>query len=417
LDLSKPLDDQKYTYSDKDETWGDYFRNQTNDSLKQTIALYLEAKANGVSLPAETQANINESIQNLKSYCKENGTTLSKYLSTTYGRGVNEGVLRSALEKSNLASYYSAEKKKSYTYSDEQISGYYDSHKSDFDVVDYRSFTISGEPEAKKDSSGNAVEATDEEKKAAMDAAKQKADQMLAAITTEESFNTLASEYAPESDKDKYKDKNATLTEKDSASSLGEDMKNWLFDDARKAGDKTVLASDTDYTVLYMIKRYREEENTVDVRHILIQPEVSEGVSEATDAQKAAAKQQAEALYEEWKSGAATEDSFAELAKKNSSDTGSSSEGGLYESVYPGEMTEAFEKWCFDAARKPGDTGIVETDYGYHIMYFIGVNKPYWMVKVKGTLLSNDFGAYIEEIEGKHSLKEKSFGLSLSGTK
>jgi parvulin-like peptidyl-prolyl isomerase len=192
-----------------------------------------------------------------------------------------------------------------------------------------------------------------------MDAAKQKADQMLAAITTEESFNTLASEYAPESDKDKYKDKNATLTEKDSASSLGEDMKNWLFDDARKAGDKTVLASDTDYTVLYMIKRYREEENTVDVRHILIQPEVSEGASEATDAQKAAAKQQAEALYEEWKSGAATEDSFAELAKKNSSDTGSSSEGGLYQSVYPGQMTEAFENWCFDAARKPGDTGIV----------------------------------------------------------
>ena len=39
-------------------------------------------------------------------------------------------------------------------------------------------------------------------------------------------------------------------------------------------------------------------------------------------------------------------------------------------------MVDAFENWCFDANRNPGDTGIVETTYGYHVMYFQGENLP-----------------------------------------
>ena len=35
-------------------------------------------------------------------------------------------------------------------------------------------------------------------------------------------------------------------------------------------------------------------------------------------------------------------------------------------------MVQAFNDWCFDASRKTGDTAIVETEYGYHVMYFVG---------------------------------------------
>ena len=35
-------------------------------------------------------------------------------------------------------------------------------------------------------------------------------------------------------------------------------------------------------------------------------------------------------------------------------------------------MVNSFSAWCFDKDRKTGDTGIVMTDYGYHIMYFVG---------------------------------------------
>ena len=73
--------------------------------------------------------------------------------------------------------------------------------------------------------------------------------------------------------------------------------------------------------------------------------------------------------------GDKTEESFAALATEKTEDTGSQSTGGLYERVYKGQMVKAFENWCFDAARKAGDTGIVESDYGYHVMYFISKER------------------------------------------
>ena len=84
---------------------------------------------------------------------------------------------------------------------------------------------------------------------------------------------------------------------------------------------------------------------------------------------------EAEKLLKEWKeAGDLSEDSFAELAKKNSKD-GNAAQGGLYEKVYPGQMVENFENWLYDAERKVGDTGIVESPYGYHIMFFVGDNE------------------------------------------
>ena len=35
-------------------------------------------------------------------------------------------------------------------------------------------------------------------------------------------------------------------------------------------------------------------------------------------------------------------------------------------------MVPEFDAWCFDPARKPGDSGIVKSQFGYHIMYFVG---------------------------------------------
>ena len=57
------------------------------------------------------------------------------------------------------------------------------------------------------------------------------------------------------------------------------------------------------------------------------------------------------------------------------SDDGDGTTGGLYENIYPGQMVKNFEDWCYDASRKAGDTDIVETEYGYHIMYYVGQSE------------------------------------------
>ncbi|NLC40533.1 MAG: hypothetical protein GX763_06410, partial [Clostridiaceae bacterium] len=84
-------------------------------------------------------------------------------------------------------------------------------------------------------------------------------------------------------------------------------------------------------------------------------------------------KARAEEILAEFEAGAKTEEAFGELAKSYTSDTGSLDTGGLYENVPYGMMVGPFQDWSLDESRKAGDTGIVGTDYGYHIMYFVGL--------------------------------------------
>jgi foldase protein PrsA len=72
-----------------------------------------------------------------------------------------------------------------------------------------------------------------------------------------------------------------------------------------------------------------------------------------------------EEILEKIKAG----EDIAALVEEFTEDTASIPDGGQY--TFPrGRMVEPFETWSFDPARVAGDTGIVETHYGYHIMLF-----------------------------------------------
>jgi peptidyl-prolyl cis-trans isomerase D len=84
---------------------------------------------------------------------------------------------------------------------------------------------------------------------------------------------------------------------------------------------------------------------------------------------RAKAKAKAEALLAQVK---ANPDSFAELAKKNSDDPGSAERGGDLDYFSRGAMVKPFEDAAF--ALKPGEvSGVVESDFGYHIIKLTGV--------------------------------------------
>jgi peptidyl-prolyl cis-trans isomerase D len=98
--------------------------------------------------------------------------------------------------------------------------------------------------------------------------------------------------------------------------------------------------------------------------HILIKAEKS-----ATPEQKQAAKGKAEQLLAQVKKNPAL---FAELAKKNSDDPGSAANGGDLDYFGRGAMAKPFEDAAFSL--KQGEiSGIVESDYGFHIITVTGV--------------------------------------------
>ncbi len=113
----------------------------------------------------------------------------------------------------------------------------------------------------------------------------------------------------------------------------------------------------------------------VDVRHILIMPEGGTKSDDGktvvySDAEWEACRQKAQAVYDMYLNGERTEESFSDLAKEHSED-GNADEGGIYTDVTKDYMVEEFDAWIFDESRQPGDTGLVKTQYGYHVMYFV----------------------------------------------
>lgn len=130
-----------------------------------------------------------------------------------------------------------------------------------------------------------------------------------------------------------------------------------------------------------------------DVRHILIAPKGdgstnADGTPAYTDAQWEECRATAQKLLDEYLAGEATEDAFATLATAKSEDNGSVANGGLYSNLTKDtNFVQEFKDWYLDESRKPGDTGLVKSMHGYHIMYFSD-SEPIWEAETRYAILS-----------------------------
>jgi parvulin-like peptidyl-prolyl isomerase len=403
VDTSKSLKSQDYSDT---QSWHDYILEQALQSMQETMVLAKEAEKAGFTLSQEGLDNIDLIKEQVDQVCTSYGITHETYFKS-FGDTMTEEIFYEHVTYSHLADEYLAYLRSQMVYSTDELEAYYQDNPSSIDKVDYRYFFFST-------TASDGQDAT-QLKTSALAAA----EDMAARLHDGEDFTALTQEYAAEENKDSYADAAAsTATGFGSSyisSYIGSAVADWLFDTGRAAGDITTIETDSGYYVLLFKDRYRDDYNTVDVRHILIQPEVSDGADAATDEQKAAAKAEAETIYAEWKAGEATEASFAALAEQYSSDTGSSTNGGLYEQVYKNQMVTAFNDWCFDSARKSGDTGIVETDYGYHIIYFVGEDTVYWQLQVQALMTNEDYDAWYNGVLVNYEMSDPKFGINFVG--
>lgn len=408
--------EQEYTASDAPEgveTWADYFKVSASTSAFFYQAIYEdatseEAKSAGFTYDEEEMnEEINESLDSLKEYAEKYDFSLTNYISRVCGEGLTEKSYTALLQKDYIVSAYLTwyQENESDKLTTDDVTAYYNEHKSDFDMVSTRLFSVSYAEKSEDDESDDPTYTKDE--------AKKRADEFLSKITDEASFKTLAKEYAPASKVTSYEEDSATLLDgqKKSAVSITT-LADWLYDSSRAAGDKAVIDDEDNscYYIAYITVAPHPDvtDAGVSVRHILFQAatedEDGEDLSEdEIAANEAAAKKNAEETLEEWKNGDATEDSFAALATEKSEDTGSTETGGLYEDINADSsyVTE-FKAWAIDTSRKPGDTGIVKTDYGYHIMYFVSASgEKKWQSDVRSTVASDSYNTYIEDLYEK----------------
>ena len=392
---------EQYTPDESSTTWYDYLLTLVKEQIQQILVFAEAALDEGIELTEDEQNSITEQLETLSETAEESGLTIEEYIEEQCGSGVTEDDIQNYSEVMQLAQNYYTELSESFEYMDEDYDEYYEENTESFLYADYCTYTFQSTLDD---------DATDDELEEEMERLKVYADE-LAECTTEEEFQTYMTQYYNDNpelitgseDDDDYEEMDddefeeaveeevESLTTTKYSYELSSTGGIWLFDDERSAGDTTIIEGDDYYCVILALQTaYRDESVGKNVRHILFMLTSYDSDEEALEA--------AEEVYEEWKSGEMTEETFSVLATKYSEDTGSSSEGGLYENIEEGDMVTEFNDWCFDESREPGDNEIILTTYGYHIMYFVGDGDPAWKVTADTAMRSDDSYAVYEEL-------------------
>ncbi|MBO4220198.1 MAG: peptidylprolyl isomerase [Clostridia bacterium] len=387
LDTSKSLKSQTYT---TDQTWFDYFAQSAEMQVNQAVLLCEAAKEKGFELDEENNALIDAYINNLKSGAVGAGyASLDSYLAAAYGKGVNEEVLRNCLFIEVLSSKYYEKYTSELEFSDEEMEKYYEDNTESFLYSDYKSYKIDAEV---------TEEGTDEDKTAAMEAAKEIAGKIAEAKSSEE-FDSLLREYLAEHKSDGEGGEDlidqtmesivTTGYKYNTGTALGE----WAFAEGRAAGDATVIEGDDYYTVYMMLKpAYRVEDPAKNLRMINISGENYNSDEEA--------RAKADEVLAEFRAGDKSAESFAELAKEHSASTTVNEDGGLTENYVPSNSSSySIDKWCLDPERKVGDADVVSDDEGgYIIVFYESDGIEAWKVTAKSGLTNDNFEKLIETL-------------------
>ena len=419
LNPAQSLDSQTYN-QETGETWADYFTDSAIASAKWTYTMYDAAQAAGYKLSESEQRSL-DSIETTyeqiaKLYYGLNSA--NGYLKSLYGSSANMKSYMEYYTVSTIATSYASSYIEGLEFEDKDFREFekdkmeeYNSYSYAYFYLNYNSYLTGGTTE--KDENGkDVVTYSEEEKEAARALALEDAKKLaVAENSTVEKLNEAI----------KALEHKGTTTEATESTAVLfsnlpsiEGMADWLSDSERKAGDITYIAYTTHthaegeehsddedesahetvngyYVVLYL-DTVDNNVNIGTVRHLLVQfknadgKTYSDGIKTFTEEQKNTAKEKAEKLLAEFEAGEKTEEAFTELAKKNSDDSGSKTSGGLITNIHPDSgYVKAFTDWA-TADHEKGDYEIVETEHGYHIMYYVEAEE----LNYRDTLINND---------------------------
>ena len=417
LDTSKPLNEQLQD-KEKGTTWADYFVNAAIEEAKNDYVLYNLAmnQEKPFKLSDEDQTSLDNTLNNLGTYAMLYGyKNANQYLRNMYGFGSTEENYKEYLTRTKIADAFYNDHMDSLKYDEKAIEEYEKDKKENYNsytyyhaYLSYSDFLQGGT----KSEDGKTTTYSDAEKDAARAALKAAAEEMATATSLDdlkEKGKAVKVNDKSEVVVNEYKnDLHTDISNKD--------LSKWLASADRKEGDIAAIAVTAEvegedgkkttvtngYYVVYFQSMRDNTDPMANVRHLLVKFEGGtkgdDGKTVYSEAEKNKAKTEAEGYLKTWKEGEkADEDSFIELIKKHSDDS-SASTGGLFEDIHPdSNYVPNFLAWAIDDSRKPGDTGVIETEYGYHVMYYSSDDElSYRDLMITEELRANDQNEWYE---------------------
>ena len=416
IDANKSLDEQDYD-AESGQSFADYYLGQALEKAKSDYALYNKAMAEGFKLSEDEQTTLDSNLSMFELYAQLYGyKNADKFLQATYGYGASLESYSEYTKIATIASSFYSKYSADLTYDDAAIRGYEKDKENNFTSFSYATYSLYAEeflPEAAEGEEDK--EPTAEETAAALKKAEEAINSLKDATNLEELDKKIS---ALEINKDAEEAVTSIVKTDLLYTQISTNLKEWLADKARVENEITVIAEETTstdsdgkevntttgYTLVLFQARNENTQKLANVRHLLVSFEggttATDGSTTYSDEEKATAKAEAEKLLKEWEDGAKTEESFIELVKEHTTDDASKETGGLYEDIHPeSNYVPNFLNWCIDTDRKVGDTGIIESEYGYHIMYFSSFDElTYRDYMIREEMRTNDVEEWYNKI-------------------
>jgi len=373
------------------------------EAAQRNAILHQRATAAGLTLTEEQQEEVDETVRFFREDFQEHMfESSSGFIIANFGRGMNLRVLRERVEFDALARAYEAHFIQSLIdgYSESDLEEFYLENRDHYDRVHFYLYEISFRVETEEEDAEVELDPTNalETAAAVIEATEEDG---------EEGFFLALQEATgiPVESLESFTFRNETRE-----TSLFRAYGDWLLNDNRTEGDVAYFQGEEVVYVIYFIGVDENRYHTSNVRHILITPEdvdpfdedmeLRDPVEVATEeaAELAIARLRADEIYNQWRAGVATEESFIELVQEYSADYRGEADPGLYPDIdHNTPFVEEFLDWSMDPARRPGDVEIVETLFGFHIMYFVSHSER----DLRHTLAANDMSrdAFVNWIE------------------
>ncbi|HHX30025.1 MAG TPA: hypothetical protein GX720_02230 [Clostridiaceae bacterium] len=380
-----------------------------NDMMPSIVYMYAvlsEADRAGFIPDAEQSKEMDEAVESIKQQFAEmsvsSGRSMSNLLKLYFGPGAGMSLVERDLRNSMRVNYYQDVIREGADLGDDKVEEFYEENKDALDLYSYHSYVFPVKTEEG---------ATDEDKKQALKDLEEKLKPALEDLKTMSFADTVVQYLSKEDAVAVETDPDSLAYKNMRASRLTTAIFDFFKEEGRKAGDAKLIAGTTSVTLIQYDGRVRDNFHNYSVRHILIADPDEDG--KMTDAEL---KKQADDVLAEFLAGDRTVESFVKLVEAHSQDPGSNKAGGLYEDVALGTMVSEFEDWCLAEGRQKGDTGIVKSTHGYHVMYFEGLDEEAAMPsRIRDALKETHLNDWIDEVTEKATVVRHPLGMKFVG--
>ncbi len=369
IDFTLPLSEQECTLDPTIGSWADFFRDSAMNVVQYNYGMLDTANKAGFEPSQATYDSIAAALASIESAAESENLSIDEYITEFIGEGITFEAVNKIMNAIYIVSEYTQTIIDGVDISQPAIDAYYEENKDDYDVYSFRNmfFDVTVDP----------------------DNAKANADEMFSRLT-DDNFKELSDEYLGEETLATLEEGyDYTYAEVDGLSLYDDELKAYLTDPARVAGDRAVIElPDTGYYVVEFVERSVDTSPaTTDMKHLLVA--FNEDNSEPTDEQREAALTEITALTAQWEEGGNTDELFTELVTANTDDMGSASTGGVYTAITKGQMVTEIEDFLFNPDTAIGDYEIIETVYGYHLTVLTAKGADAYVATITDQLINS----------------------------